>query len=490
MDIYDKYEVVIGLEVHVQLLTASKLFAVDSAAFGAAPNHHISFITLGHPGTLPHLNKKAVEFAVKMGLALNCPIQSYNYFDRKNYFYPDLPKGYQISQDKRPICGRGFLEIQGKDEVKKQIRIHHIHMEEDAGKSVHDQDDRYSMIDLNRAGVPLVEIVTEPDMRSGEDASLFLNGIRQLIEYLEISDGNMEEGSLRCDCNVSVRLKGTEAYNNRAEIKNMNSLRFVRKAIDYEFKRQVDLMEKGEPIVQETRGFDAQKGITLSQRQKEMAHDYRYFPEPDLAPLHLSDEYIEQIKQEMPALPNELLQKFVEKHGLSNYDATILTETKEMAMYFEDVLEKYGAPQPNTAKTVANFMINTVKSYLNDQNIAIRDFGILPKSLAELIRLFVEGKVTLQAAKKKLFPALVQNPDISAEPLAKSLNLIVEKDDNFALEVITNVLSQHPNEVKAYQNGKKNLLGMFMGQVMRASKGKIDPKVTKQLLMEKLGTSK
>ncbi len=480
MSIYDKYEVIIGLEVHVQLLTASKLFAPDSAAFGAKPNENTSFITLGHPGTLPCLNEKAVEYAVKMGLALNCPIRAYNYFDRKNYFYPDLPKGYQISQDKKPICGAGFLEIEVGEETKK-IRIHHIHMEEDAGKSLHDQSEKYSMIDLNRAGVPLLEIVTEPDMRSAEEASIFLNSIRQLIQYLEVSDGNMEEGSLRCDCNISVRLKGTEPFNNRAEIKNMNSVRFVRKAVEYEFKRQIDLLESGGEMKQETRGFDANRGVTLPQREKEMAHDYRYFPEPDLAPLHLSKAYLEEIRQAMPALPHELRQKFTKEYALSAYDAGILTETKEMAAYFETVV----AHCPH-AKMVANFMINTVKAYLNDQNISIQEAHIPPQKLAKLIDLVVNDKVNRQAAQKKLFPQFAKDPQQDPEKLAQTLGLVMEKDDNFVLEIIEKVLNQHPDKVKAYKSGKKNLFGMFMGQIMRASGGKIDPKAGKKLLEEKL----
>jgi len=411
---------------------------------------------------------------------LNCPIRAHNYFDRKNYFYPDLPKGYQISQDKKPICGAGFWEIEVGGETKK-IRIHHIHMEEDAGKSVHDQDERYSMIDLNRAGVPLLEIVTEPDMRSAEEASIFLNSIRQLIQYLEVSNGNMEEGSLRCDCNVSVRIKGTEPYNNRAEIKNMNSVRFIRKAIEYEFKRQVELLEKGEEMRQETRGFDAHKGITLPQRAKEMAHDYRYFPEPDLAPLHLSETYLQEIKEAMPALPKELRQKFTQKYALSAYDAGILTETKEMAAYFEAVLEH--CPH---AKMVANFMINTVKSHLNDQSINIQEANIPPQQLGAIIKLVVADKVSLQAAQKKLFPSFVKDTTQTPEDLAQSLGLIMEKDDNFVLEVIEKVLNQHPDKVKAYKSGKKNLFGMFMGQIMRASGGKIDPKAGKKLLEAKL----
>ena len=360
-DIYSKYEVIIGLEVHVQLLTASKLFAPDSAAFGGKPNDHTSFITLAHPGTLPYINKKAVEFAIKMGFALNCPINQINHFDRKNYFYPDLPKGYQISQDNRPICGAGYLPITVNGE-KRKIGIHHIHMEEDAGKSIHDQDPHYSMIDLNRAGVPLLEIVTQPDMRSGEETTAFLNEMRKTIQFLGVSDGNMEEGSLRCDANISVRLKGSTELNNRAEIKNMNSVKFIRKAIDYEFQRQVEMMERGETVVQQTRGFDSEKGITLPQREKEMAHDYRYFPEPDLPALHVSDDDINAIRAAMPPMPYQLIEKYVNDYQIPEGDAVILTETLEFAQYFEAL-----AAETKDNKQATNWMLNMVKSYLNTE---------------------------------------------------------------------------------------------------------------------------
>ena len=477
---YENYETIIGLEVHVQLQTQSKLFAPDSAKFGAEPNRNTSFITAGHPGTLPYINETAVEYAVKMGLALNCPIRQDNYFDRKNYFYPDLPKGYQVTQDNAPICGPGFLEIEVEGK-KKKIRIHHIHMEEDAGKSIHDQDSRYSLIDLNRAGVPLIEIVTEPDMRSAEETAAFLNEIRKIIQYLGVSDGNMEEGSLRCDCNISVRPKGQEAYNNRAEIKNMNSVKFVRKAIDYEFKRQVQMMEKGETVVQQTRGFDSQKGITIGQRDKEMAHDYRYFPEPDLPALHLSDDYLNKLKAQMPELPSTKRARYQSELGLSAYDAGVLCEEKEIADYFEKLLKFTQKP-----KTAANWMNNSVKSFLNEKGMEMRDFPLVAEKLGAVIALVDSGKINHQSASLKLFPALVENLDKTAEELAEEMNLLVAEDGNFLEEVIQKVMDAHPKELKDYRNGKKKLFGMFMGQVMREAGGKLNPQEAKALLTEKL----
>ncbi len=478
---YSKYESVIGLEVHVQLQTESKLFAPDSATYGAEPNDHTSFITLAHPGTLPKINEKAVEFAVKLGYALNCEINPNNRFDRKNYFYPDLPKGYQVTQDAQPICLGGSVKIRLKSGDEKVIRIHHIHLEEDAGKSSHDQDSKYSMIDLNRAGVPLVEIVTEPDMRSGEETTLFLNEIRRIIDFLGVSDGNMEEGSLRCDTNISVRLRGTEKYNNRAEIKNMNSLKFIRKAIDFEFKRQIDCLENGEEIIQQTRGFDSAKGITLPQRDKEMAHDYRYFPEPDLCSIHLSDEYLESVKSQMPPLPNELFVKFTKEYQLSDYDSDNLIESLDFALYFEELAENC-----KNHKTAANWMLNSVKSYLNDSNIGIKDFNVPPKKLSELIVLVSDGKVGMQSAKQQLFDALVKNPEIEPFEQAKTLNLLLDTDSGFAEKVIDDILAKNPEQVKAYNNGKKNLIGMFMGLIMKDSKGKIPAKEAKNILEKKL----
>ncbi|MFK7773781.1 MAG: Asp-tRNA(Asn)/Glu-tRNA(Gln) amidotransferase subunit GatB [Saprospiraceae bacterium] len=480
MSIYDTYETIIGLEVHVQLATKSKAFCADDTTFGADPNTHISVISLGHPGTLPKLNKRQVEFAVRLGLALNCEINPRNTFDRKNYFYADLPKGYQITQDASPICLGGKMEIRVGEE-KKIIRLHHIHMEEDAGKLIHDIDPKHSLVDLNRAGVPLLEVVTEPDFRSAEEVDAFMNAMRQLVRYLEVSDGNMEEGSLRCDCNVSVRKKGDTQLNERCEIKNMNSMRYARQAIKFEQKRQIDLMEKGERVAQNTLNFDPATGTTSPLRQKEDAHDYRYFPEPDLPPVVLSKEYIEKIESEMPPLPNELFEKFKTEFQLPIYDANLLTEEKETALYFLEICKA-----TKNYKAVSNLMINKIKPFCNEEKIVISELKVSPKSLAEFADLIESGKVSSSIKKKKLFPALISSPEKSPESLAQALNLIQSNDEDFLEKIVNEVLEKNPKEVEAYKKGKKNLIGFFMGQVMKSSKGKAEPKSTNALLRKKL----
>jgi len=480
MSIYDTYETIIGLEVHVQLATKSKAFCADDTTFGGAPNTHVSVVSLGHPGTLPKMNKKQVEFAVRLGLALNCEINPRNTFDRKNYFYADLPKGYQITQDASPICLGGSFEIKLGEE-KKTIRLHHIHMEEDAGKLIHDIAPNHSLIDLNRAGVPLLEIVTEPDFRSAEEVDVFMTAMRQLVRYLEVSDGNMEEGSLRCDCNVSVRKKGDTQLNERCEIKNMNSMRYARQAIKFEQKRQIDLMEKGERVAQNTLNFDPATGTTSPLRQKEDAHDYRYFPEPDMPPVVLSKEYIEKIKSEMPPLPNELFEKLITEFQLPKYDVELLTEEKETALFFLEICET-----TKNYKAVSNLIINKIKPFCNEEKIMISDIKVLPKSFAEFADLIESGKVSSSIAYQKLFPALISSPKKSPETLAEELNLIQSNDEDFLEKIVNEVLEKNPKEVEAYQKGKKNLIGFFMGQVMKNSKGKAEPKSTNALLRKKL----
>jgi aspartyl-tRNA(Asn)/glutamyl-tRNA(Gln) amidotransferase subunit B len=480
MSIYDNYETIIGLEVHVQLATKSKAFCADDTTFGADPNTHISVVSLGHPGTLPKLNKKQVEFAVRLGLALNCEINPRNTFDRKNYFYADLPKGYQITQDASPICVGGSFEIKVGEE-KKTIRLHHIHMEEDAGKLIHDIDPNHSLIDLNRAGVPLLEIVTEPDFRSAEEVDVFMNAMRQLVRYLEVSDGNMEEGSLRCDCNVSVRKKGDTQLNERCEIKNMNSMRYARQAIKFERKRQIDLMEKGERVAQNTLNFDPATGTTSPLRQKEDAHDYRYFPEPDLPPIVLSNEYIEKIKSEMPQLPNELIEKLITEFQLPKYDVELLTEEKETAIFFLEICEA-----TKNYKAVSNLIINKIKPFCNEEKMAISALKVSSKSFAEFADLIESGKVSSSIAYQRLFPALISTPEKAPEILAQELNLIQSNDEDFLEKIVNEVLAKNPKEVEAYQKGKKNLIGFFMGQVMKNSRGKAEPKSTNALLRKKL----
>jgi len=476
----DKYELVVGLEVHAQLSTLSKVFSSDSAAFGAGPNEHISAISLGHPGTLPKLNKKAVEYAVKMGLACNCTINLHNTFARKNYFYADLPKGYQITQDQHPICLGGSVLVRLADHTKN-IAIHHIHLEEDAGKSMHDQHHADSLIDLNRAGVPLIEIVTEPDMRSSEEAVQFLTEIRKLVRYIDVCDGNMEEGSLRCDANISVRLKGQTAYGNRCEVKNLNSIRNVQRAIEHEFERQVNIIENGGHIDQNTLNFNADTGETSVLRSKEMANDYRYFPEPDLTPLALSQEYINGVLSTMPVLPNALYDKYTTALGLSDYDAGVITADKDFALYFEALIAS-----TDNYKGAANWLMGSVKSYLNDSGISIGDFKLKPETLAGLIQLVDSGKVNNTVASQKLFPELVKNSNKSAATLAAELNLLISADTNDVSRFIQDAIAKYPDKVAEYQKGKKGVLGLFMGEIMKSSKGKIDPQKTNQLLIKEL----
>jgi len=484
MTIYDQYETVIGLEIHVQLATKSKAFCGDDARFGGDPNTHISTISLGHPGTLPKLNKRQIEFAVRLGMALGCTINQKNNFDRKNYFYADLPKGYQITQDRHPIClgGSVKLNIEGKERV---IRIHHIHMEEDAGKSIHDMDPSSTLIDLNRAGVPLLEIVTEPDLRSEQEVDALMNAMRQLVRYLEVSDGNMQEGSLRCDCNISVMPKGSSTYGERCEVKNLNSMRFARKAISYERKRQIDLIESGGKVRQQTLNFDPETGITTPLRDKEDAHDYRYFPEPDLPPVVLSDDYLEGIFDKMPPLPWELQKKFTSTYGLSTYDAQILTEEKATALFFIDLTK-----QTKNYKAAANLTINKIKPWADEEKRSIANFPVSSKSIADLIQLIDDGKVSNSIAYQKLLPALIATPDVAPLTLAESLNILQSTDTNFLEELADQVIANNPDKVKAYQKGKKGLIGFFMGELMKKSKGKAEPKSANALLREKLENTK
>jgi len=475
----DKYELVVGLEVHAQLSTKSKIFSADSAAFGGGPNQHVSMVSLGHPGTLPFLNKKAVEYAIKMGLACLCTINKHNHFARKNYFYADLPKGYQISQDHAPICLGGHITVKLSDGSTKDIAIHHIHLEEDAGKSMHDQHDENSLIDLNRAGVPLIEIVSEPDLRSAEEAGQYLTEIRKLVRYLDICDGNMEEGSLRCDANISVRLRGAAEYGNRCEVKNLNSIRNVQRAIEHEFQRQVSVIEAGGRIDQNTLNFDADTGETSVLRSKEMANDYRYFPEPDLQPLVLTDADIEKIRAEMPALPAELYQKYTTQFGLSAYDAAVITADYHVAQYFETAIK-----HTQNYKAAANWLMGPLKSVLDHHS----DVCIKPEQLAGMIKLVDEGKINHTIAANKLLPELLKSPGKTAEQLATELNLFISESGDELDQFIKGAISKFPDKVAEYQKGKKGVLGLFMGEIMKQSKGKIDPQKTNQLLVKALET--
>ncbi|MFT3932672.1 MAG: Asp-tRNA(Asn)/Glu-tRNA(Gln) amidotransferase subunit GatB [Chitinophagaceae bacterium] len=477
---YDKYETVIGLEVHAQLLTRSKLFCGDSAAFGAEPNTHISEITLAYPGTLPMLNKAAVELAVRLGVACHCEIEYKNYFARKNYFYPDLSKGYQISQHTTPICKGGYVSIRTAN-GEKQVQLNRIHLEEDAGKSIHDIDDNNSCIDYNRAGVALVEIVTEPDLHHADDAASYLTELRKLVRYLDVCDGNMEEGSLRCDANISIRLKGEEKLGTKVEVKNLNSIRNVRKAIEYEVKRMIELLETGGTIEQQTRSFDATNDTTFSLRSKEEANDYRYFPDPDLPPFIVSAEELERIKKAMPPLPEALVEHYKTAFALSDYDARVICDDKETIHYFEAL-----SKETTHYKAAANWLLGPVKSYLNEQAIHIDQFPVHAKTLAALIELVETGKLSFSVASSKLLQALIDNKSTDPLQTATSLNLLQDADSGAIADWVDQVLANMPDKVAEYKKGKKGLIGLFMGEVKKISKGKADPKITTQLLTDKL----
>lgn len=475
-----EYEIVVGLEVHAQLLTQSKLFCGDSIAFGAEPNTHVSPITLGHPGTLPKMNKKAIEYAIKMGLACHCTIEMQNYFARKNYFYPDLPKGYQVSQHTTPICAGGYVKIKTTG-GEKNIRLNRIHMEEDAGKSLHDVDDEYTCIDYNRAGTPLIEIVTEPDLRSAEEAFAYVTEIRKLVRYLEICDGNMEEGSLRCDANISVRKKGDTKLGTKVEVKNLNSIRNVKRAIEVEAKRLVDILESGGTITQQTRSFDANNGTTFAIRDKEDADDYRYFAEPDLTPFHLEEEFIEKIRHSIPELPEQRIQRYTSALKLSDYDAGVLTEEKIFSNYFEKTIQ-----HTTNYKAAANWMLGPVKSWMNENGKEMDEFPVAPEQLAAVITLVDTGKVSFSAASTKLFSKLVETPAKDPGQIADEENLVQQSDLSAIEPIINKVLEKFADKVVEYKKGKKGLLSLFVGEVMKQSKGNADPKMTNQLLLKKL----
>ncbi len=476
----NKYEAVIGLEVHTQLLTKSKLFCGDSAAYGGAPNTHISPVTLAHPGTLPKMNRQVIEYAIKLGLALGCSIEQYNYFARKNYFYPDLPKGYQVSQHTTPICKNGVVPITVNG-IQRNIQLNRIHMEEDAGKSIHDLDDNYTCVDLNRAGVALLEIVSEPDLHSGEEAYAYLTELRKLVRWLGVCDGNMEEGSMRCDANISIRLKGETALGTRVEVKNINSIRNVKRAIENEIQRLIDITESGGTIVQETRGFDADKGTSYSMRSKEAADDYRYFPEPDLAPFFITNELLDNIKSAMGILPRDLENKYISELQLSAYDAAFICSDRDIADFFEAVMQ-----HTNNSKAAANWLQGPVKSWLNENNADIKDFPPGPKGIAQLIQLVDDGKVNFSTAASRIFNAMLSRPAAVPSDIANELNLVISSDSNMTEQWVDEVLANMPDKVLEYKKGKKGLIGLFTGEVKKLSKGKADIKAVNDLLLTKL----
>jgi aspartyl-tRNA(Asn)/glutamyl-tRNA(Gln) amidotransferase subunit B len=475
---YDLYETVIGLEIHVQLATKSKAFCSDDARFGGAPNTHLSAVSLAHPGTLPRPNRRHIEFAVRLGMALGCNIKRTSHFDRKNYFYADLPKGYQITQDRQPTCMGGEISIPVGNDFKT-IRFHHLHLEEDAGKSLHDTDSRFSHIDLNRAGVPLLEIVTEPDLRSGEEVDALMTAMRHLVRWLDISDGNMEEGSMRCDVNISVRKRGATTYGTRCEVKNVNSMKFARRAVAYEVRRQIDLLEKGGKVIQQTLNFDPQTGVTTPLRSKENAHDYRYFPDPDLAPVVLSEALLSKIKAEMPILPADCRKSLVETYQIAFKDAIILTEEKATAIYFQHFMAVCPAA---LHKAAANLVIQKILPFVQTNHLDIVNYPLSYAQLVDLLQLIESGKINASSAYQTLLPALLQENNISTTAMAEKLNLFQNTDSGWLEALIQQVIAQNPDKVTAFRKGKKGLSAFFVGETMKLAKGKADPKTLNTLV--------
>ncbi len=470
------YEAVIGLEIHAQLLTESKIFCGCSTRFGAEPNTQTCPVCIGMPGVLPVLNRRAVEFTIRTGLALNCTIASYSRFARKNYFYPDLPKGYQISQYELPLCRDGHLEIHAGG-VRRRVGITRIHLEEDAGKNIHQKDS--SLVDLNRAGVPLMEIVTEPDIRTPTEAAAFMKKLRNILRYLDVCDGNMEQGSLRCDANVSVRPAGSTGLGTKTEVKNINSFRFVEKALAYEIRRQMRVLEEGGRVVQETRLWDPAAGVTVSMRTKEEAQDYRYFPEPDLVPLEVGEEWIEEIRSTLVELPDKKRERFMSEYGLPEYDAEVLTEERAVADWFEEAVRLGGSP-----KAVSNWMMTELSRLLNETGREIADAPITPAHLVSLLKLIEEGTISGTIAKT-VFEEVFRSGR-EPEVIVREKGLVQITDTGEIERLVDDVLSANPAEVERYRKGEAKLLGFFVGQVMKASKGKANPKLVNELLRRKL----
>ncbi len=475
------YEPVIGLEVHAQLLTKAKIFCSCSTQFGAEPNSHACPVCMGMPGVLPVLNRKVVEFTMKMAMATHCRINASCNFARKNYFYPDLPKGYQISQYAQPLSEYGYVDIE-LDGGKKRIGITRIHMEEDAGKLLHDEHLPSSYVDLNRTGVPLIEIVSEPDMRSAEEAAAYLKRLHEILVYLEICDGNMEEGSFRCDANVSLRPKGETAFGTRAELKNMNSFRNVQRALEYEIKRQQSILENGQKIIQETRLWDDAQGVTQSMRGKEEAHDYRYFPDPDLVPIVIDNEWIEAVKKSLPELPLEKRERFVRDYQIPPYDAGVLTSSRALADYFEEVARLSGKP-----KIASNWVMGDVLRFLNEDKRDIKECPILPRSLAEMILIIEAGTISGKMAKDIIVE--MYRTGKPPKTIIEEKGMVQITDEAALEKTIAGVIAANPTQIEQYRAGKEKLFGYFVGQVMKATEGKANPQLINELLKKMLKDS-
>ena len=473
-----EYEPVIGLEIHAQLKTLSKIFCGCSTKFGGSPNTHTCAICLGMPGTLPVLNREVVEYTIRMALATHCSIEPLGQFARKNYFYPDLPKGYQISQYELPLARNGWVEIDSSRGIRR-IRIHRIHMEEDAGKLIHDEYQPLSYVDFNRTGVPLIEIVSEPDITSSEEAAAYLKTLREVLRYLEICDGNMEEGSMRCDANISLRPAGTSGLGTRTELKNMNSFKNVQKALEFEMRRQKAMLERGDPVVQETRLWDAGRNVTISMRDKEESHDYRYFPDPDLVPVVVSEDWVREIRANLPELPEAKRERFIRDYALPPYDAQVLTSTKSIANYFEAALKRF--PQP---KTLSNWIMSELLRELHRDNRPIEDCPVSAENLAELLNLLDSGVISGKIAKG-VFEQMYESGK-SAGQIVDEKGLVQVSDESEIESVIDQTLSENPKEVEQFKAGKDKLFGFFVGQVMRKTKGKANPQLVNEILRKKL----
>lgn len=477
----NEYEPVIGLEIHAQLLTESKLFCGCSTQFGNPPNTNVCPICMGHPGVLPKINKKAIDFAIRMGLATNCTINKYSIFARKNYFYPDLPKGYQISQFELPLCSNGFIEIASSN-GKRKIRINRIHLEEDAGKSIHDQGN-FTLLDFNRCGVPLIEIVTAPDIRTPEEAGIFLSEIRQIVKYLGICDGNMEEGSLRCDANISIRKKGEERLGTKTEVKNMNSIKNVVNALKAEIARQIELLENNETVIQQTLLWNAEKNIIEPMRSKEESHDYRYFPEPDLPILEIDEVWLEKIKQNLPELPSKRKERFKKQYNLPEYDIEILTSEKEYADYYESIVQL-----TNDYKSASNWFMTEILKIINEKKVTLKEFPIRPEWIASLINLINNGTISSKIAKK-IFSEMLSEPQ-APETIIKKKNLTQITDRKIIEKIVEEVLRSNSKQVEQYLTGKEKVFAHFVGEIMKITKGKANPALVNEILKEKLNSLK